>query len=84
MCDEIRSELSEKATAQKALKQIEVCMGFLKSTGGDPRSPLFSYAIKILLFKEEEFNLWNTKALKKVQLQHVVEVWQVYEQFRLH
>lgn len=53
-------------------------MNFLRTTGGDANQTLFDYANKVLLLEADHLRqVWVSAVLHRVQLKHVIGVFEV-------
>ncbi|XP_043986389.1 E3 ubiquitin-protein ligase rnf213-alpha-like [Gambusia affinis] len=72
----ISRELDSLSEVCEALKIVELLLGFLPMTGGDPRMPLVTYLHDILKM-DQNIDEYIQKALRKCNLEHCVFLWQL-------
>ncbi|XP_032428579.1 E3 ubiquitin-protein ligase rnf213-alpha-like isoform X2 [Xiphophorus hellerii] len=72
----ISRELDSLSEVCEALKIVELLLGFLSMTGGDPRMPLVTYLHDILKM-DQNIDEYIQKALRKCNLEHCVFLWQL-------
>ncbi|XP_035997551.1 E3 ubiquitin-protein ligase rnf213-alpha [Fundulus heteroclitus] len=70
----VSRELDSYSEVCEALKIVELLLGFLAKTGGDPNMKLGTYLKDVLKMDIEEHIL---KALNKCSLKHCVSLWQL-------
>uniref|UniRef100_A0A3B3VRZ0 Uncharacterized protein n=1 Tax=Poecilia latipinna TaxID=48699 RepID=A0A3B3VRZ0_9TELE len=70
----ISRELDSLSDVCEALKIVDLLLGFLSMTGGDPRMPLVTYLHDKLKMDIDEHIL---KPLRKCNLEHCVFLWQL-------
>lgn len=72
----VSRELGSLNEVCEALKIVELLLGFLSMTGGDPRMPLVTY-LQEKLKMDQNIDGHINKALSKCRLKHCVSLWQL-------
>ncbi|XP_054875809.1 E3 ubiquitin-protein ligase rnf213-alpha-like [Poeciliopsis prolifica] len=72
----VSRELDSLSEVCEALKIVELLVGFLSMTGGDPSMPLVTYLHNVLKM-EQNIDEHIQKALRKCNLEHCVFLWQL-------
>lgn len=71
-------DITTTEAAQKCLKIVDMCMNFLRTTGGDSNQTLFDYATKVLLLEPDHLRqVWISNVLFRVQLKQVLGLFEV-------
>ncbi|XP_041646892.1 E3 ubiquitin-protein ligase rnf213-alpha-like isoform X2 [Cheilinus undulatus] len=72
----VSRELESYSEVCEALKVVELLLGFLSMTGGDPRMPLVSY-LQDILKMADNIDRHILQALGRCNLRHCVCLWQL-------
>jgi len=82
--EDIKKELADPELAQRCLRACEMCMNFIRSSGGNPDQSLAKYAEKVLLIKQRDESsglhfdfLDDNHGNSKVCLRHINDFWQL-------
>jgi len=82
--EDIKKELGGPELAQRCLRACEMCMNFIRNSGGNPDQSLVKYAEEVLLIRHRDESsglhfdfLDDTHGEPRVCLRHISDLWKL-------